>query len=298
MKTKIQTIFTVLALVGTIKAQSINVTPTGVGIGTATPAQKLDVAGNIAATGNITSAGNVTATGNVTVGGTLTSTGGVGIGTATPGSLLDIKGTASNTASMRIVNNNGNAWSFWNDLSGNGFNLQYNGSSKLVVTSTGNVGIGTTTPTAPLEVAGDVVAKAQVFRGYMTANFSKAAGWEKLPFNAVAFNTLTGVFDAANGRFTPSRSGYYQVTVNGFTYAASAVGDRYGFALVKNGGTESISGGQYNVGDTAFSPFSGIVYLNGIGDVIEIWMYSAIAATLQSGSAGYGMQWHMSYLGK
>ncbi len=60
MKTKIQTIFTVLALVGTIKAQSINVTPTGVGIGTATPTQKLDVAGNIAATGSITSTGNLT----------------------------------------------------------------------------------------------------------------------------------------------------------------------------------------------------------------------------------------------
>jgi hypothetical protein len=164
------------------------------------------------------------------------------------------------------------------------------------VTPTG-VGIGTTTPTAPLEVAGDVVAKAQVFRGYMTANFSKAVGWEKLPFNAVAFNTLTGVFNAANGRFTPSRSGFYQVTVNGYSWTGSAVGDRYAFLLMKNGGWESITGGQYNQGDTPFSPFTGIVYLNGTGDYIEIWMWSAIAASLAGGSAGLGMHWHMSYLG-
>ncbi len=96
MKTKIQTIFTVLALVGTINAQSINVTPTGVGIGTATPTQKLDVAGNINAAGNIVAAGDITAggkltsTGDITTAGKITTSGNVGIGTVTPGMKLEV----------------------------------------------------------------------------------------------------------------------------------------------------------------------------------------------------------------
>lgn len=168
----------------------------------------------------------------------------------------------------------------------------------MTIDKSGNVGIGTAAPNAKLEVAGDVVGQAQVFRAYLSAPFSKSATWEKIPFNATYFNTLQGTFDTANNRFTASRSGYYQVGVSGFSTASSASGERYGFALFKNGSQETISGGNYSAVDTPFASLNTIVYMNGTTDYIEIHMYSAIAATLSAGATGYGMQWNMSYLGK
>ncbi|MBC7420545.1 MAG: hypothetical protein H7328_07440 [Bdellovibrio sp.] len=173
-----------------------------------------------------------------------------------------------------------------------------NRTTKMILLGNGNVGIGTTAPAAKLDVAGDVVGNAQVFRAYLLTSFSKGATWEKIPFNATYFNTLQGAFDTVNNRFTASRSGYYQVGVSGYSTASSATGDRYGFALLKNGSQETITGGNYSVGDTPFAPFNTIVYMNGTTDYIEIHMYSAIAATLSGGSTGYGMQWNMSYIGK
>jgi hypothetical protein len=47
MKTNLSILIWVLALAGISQAQSINVTSTGVGIGTANPAEKLEIKGNI-----------------------------------------------------------------------------------------------------------------------------------------------------------------------------------------------------------------------------------------------------------
>ena len=140
MKAKIQTIFTVLALAGTIDAQSINVTPTGVGIGTATPTQKLDVAGNIAATGN------------VTVGGTLTSTGNVGIGTATPAQKLDVAGNIAATGNVTV----GGGLTAGGNVAASG-NLTATGDiysgSKLTILGNTSIGSGASPAVAKVDIA-------------------------------------------------------------------------------------------------------------------------------------------------
>lgn len=169
----------------------------------------------------------------------------------------------------------------------------------MVIDKTGNVGIGTTSPdtNVKLQVVGDIVGKAQVFKAYMTADFSKAASWEKLPFNATSYNTLQGTFDTTNNRFTASRAGYYQVNTAGYSPTASAGNDRYGMAIHVNGAPVEITGGNYSVGDTPLVPLTGIVYLNGTTDYVEIYMYSVIISTMRGGNGMYGVHWYMNYLG-
>ena len=160
---------------------------------------------------------------------------------------------------------------------------------KIKITSNQNSN-GTTSSDAGVD------SKAQVFRAYMSTDFAKAAGsWEWIPFNLLKFNTLQGTFDAANRKFTPSKAGYYQVGLNGYTPTGGT--GRYALSVYKNGAAESINGGNYDTVDNPLAPTNTILYLNGTTDYISIGMFSAIAVTLQGGTNQYGMYWHMNYLG-
>ena len=79
-----------------LTVQGLTIINGAVGIGQATPAQKLDVAGTVKATAFEGTGLNIT--NNATVGGTLIVTGNVGIGQATPTQKLDVAGTVKATA--------------------------------------------------------------------------------------------------------------------------------------------------------------------------------------------------------
>lgn len=91
---------------------------------------------------------------------------GVGLGTAAPDYQLDINyaNTQGPTlAGMRIYDGS-DSISFTVE-SGNGYinttnnlKMEINGSDRMIIDSTGNVGIGTMSPAAKLEVAGDIIA--------------------------------------------------------------------------------------------------------------------------------------------
>jgi hypothetical protein len=68
----------------------------------------------------------------------------VGIGTTSPGARLEVKGSSSDNATININNNSGNIWKLWNDNGASALNIQYNGSTKVVIDSSGNLMIGRT----------------------------------------------------------------------------------------------------------------------------------------------------------
>lgn len=91
------------------------------------------------------------------------SSGNVGIGTTSPSQKLHVVTTsvdavviqrsgAGGGVKLDLTNGDNNTWDLFND-GGELFNLRYNDSAKVVVNSSGNVGIGRTSPAQNLDVA-------------------------------------------------------------------------------------------------------------------------------------------------
>lgn len=134
--------------------------------------------------GQFKTGGLTIATGNVPTG-LIVTNGNVGIGDTTPGTKLDISGSTRASQGFVATGYSASGWGgpgaevgvatvggttnayftgfdrtasqYMNTyLRGSSVNLQYNGATGLILNSDGNVGIGTTDPTAKLHIAGQV----------------------------------------------------------------------------------------------------------------------------------------------
>lgn len=147
-----------------------------VGVGSATPGQKLDVNGTIRATSFVAGAGAATLTGD--------SNGNIGVGSATPGQALDVAGTARATSFTGAGTGlTGTATSL--SIGGNAATVTTNANLTGAVTSTGNatssnftanIGIGSATPGQALDVNGTVRATALSIVGGTSSQFLKGNG--------------------------------------------------------------------------------------------------------------------------
>ena len=122
-----------------------------IGIGTATPSQKLDVVGNATISGNTTVGGNV------------------GIGTVSPASKLDVP-----SGTVRLPGGGGG--DTWFNYSGDGKNY-LRGTTALADLGGGRVGIGTSTPSQVLDVVGNTtISGTAAVGGLLTAGSATVTG--------------------------------------------------------------------------------------------------------------------------
>jgi hypothetical protein len=175
-----------------------------VGIGASlTPTERLHVSGNILASGT---SGNITATGNlVTTSGIhnvnhttnpfivqvnsiermrVLTGGNVGIGITAPVEKLHISGGNIRT-SGNIITDAGVI-----NTTSTGLSFQVGGSNKLTVLSSGNVGIGTTTPTATLDVFGTIKATNIVMEGANVVSSQWTSNGSNINFNAAGMVSI------------------------------------------------------------------------------------------------------------
>ena len=170
-----------------------------IGIGTASPSQKLQVSGNVQATKFIGDGSGLT---NLPVSSTWNqngtaisySSGNVGIGTTSPNLPLTIQGSGTNSELISFKNSSGANKYHWNLKSG-GFNISETGvgDGRLFIQAGGNIGIGTETPSGKLHVEG-----GQLFVNNAETNAGKlrvGAAWA-MPglFAEGSKNLILGVF--------------------------------------------------------------------------------------------------------
>ena len=175
---------------------------------------------------------------------TIDQSGNVGIGTTTPSTKLDVAGevrtgnlnvASGNTTSIQIDGNRDDAGEifgelkFYNDDSGetdgifatNGTGLQLfvDSSVKMTLNSSGNVGIGTTSPRALMDVNGVFITKAAVSNATSTINFS-TANFQYTTADCGAFN-LHSMKDGGTYTFVVKGTTSATCSFNAFSDAGS-----------------------------------------------------------------------------
>jgi hypothetical protein len=151
-----------------VKAQNV-------GIGTTTPTEKLEVAGNIKSTN-------------------LLVTGYLGVNNTSPAYRMHI-----NDGALGLTNTTDNVtWTLSYNTTNNYLSLAQNGATRMTFTNTGNVGIGTTAPANKLDVNGSLGASSAAIDGNLTVNNGFGVLRNGHSSTQLKYYTFTATFSFSN----------------------------------------------------------------------------------------------------
>jgi len=136
----------------------------------------------------------------------------VGIGTTTPGELLEVyaasghpkvevKAASNNDAILKLTNGNGN-WQIFGGGAAMPLRFYWGGSGSnvaMTMLTSGNVGVGTTSPSTPLEVNGTVTATAFAGSGANLTGISVTTGGGAIYENSATISASRTIPSGSNG---------------------------------------------------------------------------------------------------
>jgi hypothetical protein len=154
------------------------------------------------------------------------NSGNVGIGTSSPAQKLDVSGGAvriADTEAYLWLTSTGGGAGTWGVLGSTGYSVKLfriydldNGVDRFNITASGNVGIGTTTPSSKLHVNGDVTVT-----GNISAKYQDLAEWVPAR-HAIAPATVV-VLDPSEPNTVVSSSESYDTRVAGVVSAEPGI---------------------------------------------------------------------------
>lgn len=143
--------------------------------------------------------------------------------------------------------------------------------TKVFLNSNGDTNaVNFTAPPTVFATMPSALLSGPAFAAHSTAGPVAPVGWNKVSLPTKDFDTANCV--DATGKFTPTVAGYYLITAQiNLTASQSQIG-----AAVYKNGVIQLSGSS-----TAgwASSVSGVVYLNGTTDYVELFAYSGATAT-------------------
>ena len=124
-----------------------------------------------------------------------------------------------------------------------------------------------------------------IFSAYTTTQTTMTNGaWTKIAYVTKMFDTNSN-YDTTNSRYLPTVAGYYQILATNSSNS-SFTASNTAFSIYKNG-AEHIRGATTAPSSAqVYTEVTGIVYMNGTTDYVEIWMYQNSGSNQLNQSSG------------